>query len=267
MDAILQTLQDMEGVNGALIADRSGQVLAYRAHAVYDSALLSQVSKAVVTAIDSVKLMQQDWESVTVQFAEGKLLIRSLTSSTQSKVPELTLSVIADMRLNVSFAGVALRVAVAKLKAIFEAGNGMADFTGAGVVPVIKSPPPPAAAIPSSSRMGVAAPSPVGQRGSNPEFSASNLNWSGFGGNSSLSGSSIAALDAPSSAALAACTKALARSVGPMAKRYVKESLQRICPDRPFSKDMVPALIAELEKYLEDPAHADEFRKTAMKAR
>jgi len=266
MDAILQTLQDMEGVNGALIADRTGQVLAYRAHAVYDSALLSQVSKAVVTAIDSVKLMQQDWESVTVQFAEGKLLIRSL-SGAQSKAPELTLSVIADMRLNVSFAGVALRVAVAKLKAIFEAGNGMADFTGASGVPVIKSPLPPPAAVPSASRMGVAAPSPIAQRGSNPEFSASNLNWSGFGGNSSLSGSSIAALDAASSAALAACTKALARSVGPMAKRYVKESLGRICPDRPFSKDMVPALVAELEKYLEDPAHTDEFRRAVMKGR
>jgi predicted regulator of Ras-like GTPase activity (Roadblock/LC7/MglB family) len=266
MDAILQTLQDMEGVNGAVIADRTGQVLAYRAHALYDSALLSQVSKAVVTAIDSVKLMQQDWESVTVQFEEGKLLIRSLASGTQGKTPELTLSVIADMRLNVSFAGVALRVAVAKLKAIFEAGNGMPDFTG-GMVPVIKSPLPPPAAVPSSSRMGVAAPSPAAQRGSNPEFSASNLNWSGFGGNSSLSGSGIAALDAASSAALAACTKALARSVGPMAKRYVKESLGRICPDRPFTKEMIPALVVELEKYLEDPGHADEFRKTAMKAR
>jgi predicted regulator of Ras-like GTPase activity (Roadblock/LC7/MglB family) len=264
MDAILQTLQDMEGVNGALIADRSGQLVAYRAHAVYDSALLSQVSRAVVTAIDSVKLMQHDWESVTVQFAEGKLLIRSLAAGQPGKVPELTLSVIADMRLNVSFAGVALRVAVAKLKAIFEAGTPLPDLSQA----LAPAKGPASSGFSNGARAATPSPAAVAMapRTSNPEFSASNLNWSGFGG-SSPSSSGIAALDAASSAALSACTKALARSVGPMAKRYVKDTLGRICSDRPFSKDMLPALVAELEKYLEDPAHTTDFRKAALGAR
>jgi hypothetical protein len=120
MDAILQTLQDLEGVKGAIIADRSGQVLAYKACSAYDSVLLDQVSRLVARAVDSVHLLHDDWESVTLQFSEGNLLVRSLAWGTNGQAPELTLSVIADMRLNLSFAGVALGVAVAKLRAFFE---------------------------------------------------------------------------------------------------------------------------------------------------
>jgi hypothetical protein len=54
-------------------------------------------------------------------------------------------------------------------------------------------------------------------------------------------------------------------SVGPIAKRYVKEVVSRLWPERPFSKEQAPLLVAELEGYLTDPAHVAEFRRAALK--
>jgi|CZKU01.1.fsa_nt_gi predicted regulator of Ras-like GTPase activity (Roadblock/LC7/MglB family) len=244
MDAILKTLSDLEGVNGAVVTDARGQVVAYRAHAVYDLPLLQQVGHATVTAIDSIKLLHEDWESISAQFSEGKLLIRNIA---RGKGPEYTLSVIADARLNVSFAGVAIRVAVGKLKTVLEAEA--AAPLGMAVRPPIAA---PAAAAPSG-------------RGSIPDGVTNGLSWSEFGGSSGMSASGMNGVDAASSVVLAGCTKALARSVGPMAKRYVKEAVSMLWPDRPFSRDQLPVLVAELEKYLANPEDASQFRKTVAK--
>src|ERR1019366_6741096 len=239
MDAILKTLSDLEGVNGAVVTDARGQVVAYRAHAVYDLPLLQQVGHATVTAIDSIKLLHEDWESISAQFSEGKLLIRNIA---RGKGPEYTLSVIADARLNVSFAGVAIRVAVGKLKTVLEAEA--------------------AAPLGMAGRPPLAAPS---GRGSSPDGVTNGLSWSECGGSSGMSASGMNGVDAASSVVLAGCTKALARSVGPMAKRYVKEAVSMLWPDRPFSRDQLPVLVAELEKYLANPEDASQFRKTVAK--
>ena len=45
MDSILQSLQDVEGVNGVIVTDGSGQLLGYRAHSVYDVDLLKKSRK------------------------------------------------------------------------------------------------------------------------------------------------------------------------------------------------------------------------------
>lgn len=264
MDTILQTLQDLEGVNGAIVADGRGQILSYKAHAMYDLALLQQVSHATVTAIDSVKLLHEDWESVTAQFAEGKLLIRNIGSPGRTKGSDLTLSLIADMRLNAQFAGVAIRVAVGKIRAFLEAGGveapAIASPSSSAKMPVAA----PSGGWPSPPGLAASNPSIHQQRTSAPEIANSGLSWSG--GASSMSSSTIATVDAASAAVLASCTKALARSVGPMAKRYVKEAVIRICADRPFSKDQVGALVGELEKYLNNPADATQFRRAALKS-
>src|ERR1019366_1905571 len=180
MDAILKTLSDLEGVNGAVVPDARGQVVAYA-------------------------------------------------------------------RLNVSFAGVAIRVAVGKLKTVLEAEA--AAPLGMAVRPPIAA---PAAAAPSG-------------RGSIPDGVTNGLSWSEFGGSSGMSASGMNGVDAASSVVLAGCTKALARSVGPMAKRYVKEAVSMLWPDRPFSRDQLPVLVAELEKYLANPEDASQFRKTVAK--
>src|SRR6187549_2747307 len=102
MEAILQTLQDIEGVHGVLLVDASGQLVAHGARSTYDADLLRQVSLTIVTAIDAVKLGQEDWESITTYFSDGKLLLRTLTAP-GATAPH-TLALIADARLNPSFA-------------------------------------------------------------------------------------------------------------------------------------------------------------------
>jgi hypothetical protein len=272
MEAILQTLRDLEGVNGAVVADNRGQILAFKAHTVYDSGLLQQVSRAIVTAIDSVRLLHEDWDSITAQFSEGRLLIRNVAPASRGKHPELTLSVIADTRLNVSFAGVAIRVAVSKLKNLLEAGL---------TAPAL--PPPLARSAPSGSDPNATAGSPPASWPQTPAASVTSmsasaafrasmpdvnngLSWSGFGPTAVASASGIAAIDAASAAVLSSTTKALAKSVGPMAKRYVKEAVLKLWPDRPFSRELTAMLVSELEKYLEDPADAARFRQAALKS-
>jgi hypothetical protein len=256
MEAILQTLCDLEGVNGAVVADDRGQIIACRSHAVYDATILYEMSRAIATAVDSIKLLHEHWESVAAHFVEGTLLIRSIPAASRGKAPQCTLSVIADSRLNHSFAGVAVRVAVSKLKTLLETG---------APAPMLAAP----AAIGRPSSAGLAAALPVATggtqaRASIPDVTNGGLSWSGFGA-SAVSGSGIAAVDGASAAVLQSCTKALARSVGPIAKRYVKEVVNRLWPERPFSKEQAPLLVAELEAYLIDPAHVAEFRRAALK--
>jgi hypothetical protein len=268
MDAILQTLHELEGVNGTIVADNRGQVLAYKAHAVYDATLLQQASRAIVTAIDSIKLLHPEWESISAQFGEGRLLIRSVAPASRNRPAELTLSLIADMRLNISFAGVALRVAVAKLASLLDTGLTAPALPLAPNPPVAAAPAPvsPPASWPNAPVASPAASNLHTSRQSSADGSGNGLSWSGFGASSGISGSGITALDAASSAVLAGCTKALARSVGPMAKRYVKQAVVKVCGDRPFTKDQMGPLISELEKYLENPADVAQFRQLALKS-
>lgn len=249
MDTILQGLQELEGVHGAIVVDSGGQLVAHRAHNMYDTHLLQQVSRAIVTAIDAVKLSQEDWESITANYTEGKLLIRSLASGTNGVA--FNLALIADGRLNPSFATVAIRVAMNKLKTALRVGpNGNTGVESS------------AALLP---KLGASAQSFSQLKAPLTDVASSGLSWSGFG-DPSASGSGIAVADPASSAVLTACTKALAKNVGPMAKLFVKEAVRKVCPGRPFSKDRLEALLAELAKNIEKPAAAAEFQKAMLKA-
>src|ERR1041384_319768 len=116
LEPILQSLREVEGVQGAMVVDGSATVIAHRAHAIYDLSVLQQVARSVVNSVDSVQLIQDDWDTLTAHFGEGKLLLRSLRT-TMNRPRRYVLAVIADATLNVAFLGVALRVAAAKLVA------------------------------------------------------------------------------------------------------------------------------------------------------
>jgi predicted regulator of Ras-like GTPase activity (Roadblock/LC7/MglB family) len=251
METILQSLQDLDGVHGAILVDATGQLVAHRAHNMYDADLLQQVSRAVVTAIDAVKLGQEDWESITTHFSEGKLLIRTLTPA-GSPLP-YTLALIADSRLNPSFATVAIRVALGKLKTALTAraaGIGTGSTLG-------------------GSSLGMPKPSPVATQAFSQvkpptaEVANNGLSWSGFGDPLASSTSGVSVADPNSSALLTAVTKALAKHVGPMAKLFVKEAVRKVCPNRPFSRDSLETLVSELTKSIDKPADAAQFKKSA----
>jgi hypothetical protein len=97
------------------------------------------------------------------------------------------------------------------------------------------------------------------------EVASSGLSWSGLG-TSGMSASGVAVADAESAAALTHCTKALARSVGPIAKIFVKDAVRRISPDRPFSKDQTKRLLAELTQHIENANDAAQFQRTVLSA-
>ncbi len=236
------------------MVDTPGNILGYRCHAVYDLGLLQQVSKNVMSAVDSVKLIQPEWDAITAQYAEGKLLIRNLSDKSAGR--GATLTVIADSRLNVSFAGVAVRVAVSKLKSILDGSAGAAPFSAAQASAIHA----PVSLGSSSLSASQGLPKGVGA-----EVASSGLSWSGLAGSSSMSTSGVSVTDAASSEFLTACTKALAKSVGPMAKIYVKDAVRKLCADRPFSKDFAVELVAELANHINKPNEATQFRQLLQK--
>lgn len=270
MQAILSSLRELEGVNGAFVCDVVGQVYAYASEAIYDAALISQASKSVATAMDAVKLIQEDWDTITVQFSEGRLLLRNIPSSARKGGAGYVLVLVADGRLNLSFATVALRVAIGKLKNLVDSANGnlpvLSAATGSaatGAGPGGFSTPK---AVPLAAAVGV--PGSLGASHATvaaPEIAGSGLNWSGLGGSSTMTASGVAVADAASSAILTACTKALAKAVGPMAKVFIKDAVRQITGGQPFAKPMLGALITEVEKHIEDRDDAALFRKTASK--
>jgi len=244
LEAILQNLRDVDGVQGAMIVDHTATVIARRAHSIYDVTVLQQVARSIINAVDSVHLIQDDWDVLTTHFGEGKLVLRSLRTS-GAKPRRYVLSVIADSTLNVAFLGVALRVAAAKLIAELEAG-----------------PAPPAqtttAATVASS--GAPARSPVSEP-SRPDLAPAGLSWSGDSTAASLAGSGVTALDGASSAFLSACTRALAASIGPMAKVYVRDAVRRLCAGRAFSRADGPALLAQVSAMLDSAEDRAMFQR------
>jgi predicted regulator of Ras-like GTPase activity (Roadblock/LC7/MglB family) len=232
LEPILQSLREVEGVQGAMIVDPGAAVVAHRAHTIYDLSVLQQVARAVVSSVDSVQLIQDDWDMLTAHFGDGKLLLRSLRL-TGARPRRYVLAVIADSTLNVAFLGVALRVAAGKLLAELEA-----------------APPPSASAaapaMASGSGRGQVAEAP------RPELAKTGLSWSGTSTGSGVGSSDVGVIDPASSTFLSACTKALAASIGPMAKVFVKEAVRKVCGERPFSRSDGPALLSHLSAAIED---------------
>jgi hypothetical protein len=269
MDNVLLSLQVLEGVNGVFVADGTGKLLGYRAHSVYDVDLLQGVSKTVAGAIDSVKLIQSDWSAVNAHYSEGMLLVRNLGGRETPDARLAMLVVVADNRLNISFAGVAVRVAVAKLKVLIDSNPaqvfsastwGPAPVApGGGVASQLHATVPVAASgLPGVSTMATSG------RAVGSDVASSGLSWSGLSG-SSMSGSGISVVDSASADFLTMCTRALARVIGPMAKLYIKDAVRKVSPGSPFSRDCGEALIEELCRNITKPELVAKFRAQLCK--
>jgi hypothetical protein len=247
MEAILQTLMDLGGVTAAMVFDSTGQLLGHRGHAIYDRSLCEQVSAALVRAIDAVQLQQEDWETVTAQFQDGKLLLRKVSAiGGRTQV----LAVVADGTLNPSFATVAIRVACGKLKKLFEGGSASSVHAGS-------SPGLPAA---SSSQLGASQSQPLSE--SRPLLANSGLSWSKT---SSIGLSRVQVADPAAGAFLSRCAKALAMAVGPIAKVYVEEAVRRVAPEAPFAMNLAVALVEDLASQIEDLDDRKQFKATIAK--
>ncbi len=250
MESILQTLLDVPGVSAALVFDGAGRLVAFRGHPVFDRALCEQVSAALVRATDAVQLQQQDWEWLTAQFSDGKLLLRNLGASRDSHLHVLAL--VAEATLNPSFATVAIRVAATKLKKALDDGGAPASG-GSSVRDLAAAPAAPPAAsssahLPSDSR---------------PVLASSGLSWSKV---SSVGLSRVAIADPAAGAFLTRCAKELARHVGPISKVYVEEAVRRVSPDAPFALSSARPLVDDLAGQIEDAEDRARFR-SALQSR
>lgn len=258
MKRILENLHTVEGVQGSLVVDGNGQILAYQAHALYDINLLEQISQTIVSAVDSVRLLHDDWDSLSANFSDGNLVLRNLKPGGEAAGRTVVLGLIADARLNASFAGVALRVATAKLKSLLESPNSVSSL---GVSQPLSSTltggptTQPFGAPPSTRTASGASGAPAS------DLANSGLNWSGLGSSGTRSASEVPVADPESSAFLTACTKALAGSVGPMAKVFVKDAVRKLCPDRAFSRAQGDSLISILRSHIDDPEESALFLK------
>jgi hypothetical protein len=160
--------------------------------------------------------------------------------------------VIADSSLNAAFLGVALRVAAGKLVTELDTAQpAPRPLSVSTQIPI-------AAGSSNTGRIPLAEPP-------RPDFGRSGIGWSGSTATGTGSGvgggSDVAVADTASSVFLSACTKALAASVGPMAKVFVKEAVRRVCGERPFSRADVPALLAHLASTIEDNDDRASFQR------
>jgi len=250
LEPILQSLREVEGVQGAMVVDPSAAVVAHRAHTIYDLGVLQQVARSVVNSADSVQLIQDDWDVMTAHFGDGKLLLRSLRTA-GAKPRRYVLAVIADSTLNVAFLGVALRVAATKLLTALETGA-----------------PPSSVAAPTAIATGSTGSARIPMaEASRPMpmqvLEKTGLSWAGnaTGSGSGVGNSDVGVADSASSTFLSACTKALAASVGPMAKVFVKEGVRKVCGERPFTRADGPALLAHLAAGIEDSDDRASFQR------
>jgi len=249
METILQGLMELAGVRATMVLDGSGQLVAHRGQSVYDRSVCEQVGSTVTKAIESIQLQQDDWETITAQFADGRILVRRVT--VRADGPKLVLAVVADTTLNPSFATVALRVAANKVRSMLEGGASQ----------------PPAAAGASSSVLSPADSRPVlantGLSWSKSSGAGSQLG-SQAGGSSTAGLSGVAVADPASAAFLSRCAKELARHVGPISKVYVQEAARRVSPDAPFALTAARQLVEDLSNQIEDPKDRAHFRKAAL---
>jgi hypothetical protein len=232
MEAILQPILDVAGVSAVMVFDGSGHLVSHRSRSVNDRALCEQLGVLVAKSIDTVQLQQEDWDLISAQYGDGKLLMRKLACASGT----YTLAIIADATLNASFATVAIRVASNKLRKVLD-GESASQVT------------PASGATPSPSD-------------SKPMLPNSDLSWS----KTSSSGfSRISAADPASLSFLSRCSKELARHVGPIAKVYLEEAVRRVSPDAPFSLSAAAKLRDDLAGQIEDANDREQFRKALAK--
>ncbi|MEL6186916.1 MAG: hypothetical protein AAFU79_20010 [Myxococcota bacterium] len=289
MRDILNDILSQAGVQASFVFGGEGRLMGFHGNSIYTEQLLSEVSVSLSSALDALGLIDEAWQSATVRFGDGFLILRQFgdNGGGEGGTPERhVLAVVADPSLNRSFVNVALRVAVQRLQKRLEATDppqpidtgSLPSFpTAASPAP---APPgttssaalPPAALAIESSRMMPAASTPPTLdpfaaklttdlvSPMHPAVAASSLTWSG---SSSPTATPIAVASIAAQDFLADLTEDLARFVGPMAKVFVKECVRAHCMDRPFDihdGSAVEEAVRQRIEAADDRAHFEEVR-------
>jgi hypothetical protein len=238
-------------VGAALVVDNAaGRLVCHRGHASYDRAVCDRLGSALGKAVDIIQLQQEDWESVSARYGEGKVLLLHNLGAAGGGTH--VLAVVADAPVNLSFATVAIRVAANKLKRAL--GGGAAAFVQADTPPLAASSSSLAASSPpASSRLEDSSPALAGSSSlSGPQTSGVLL-------------SRIAVADPASATFLSRSARELARHLGPKAEVCVEEAVRRVSPDTPFSLTRGAKLLDDLAGQIEDNGDRMRFRRALEK--
>jgi predicted regulator of Ras-like GTPase activity (Roadblock/LC7/MglB family) len=253
METILDGLMELSGVRATMVLDAMGHLVAHRARAVYDRAVCERFGSTAIKAVDSIQLQQEDWDTITANFTDGRIVLRRVPG--RADLPRHVLAVVADATLNAPFATVALRVAANKVRGVLE---GVSSSVAAASSQLVSA----SALHPSSSSVAPAADS-------RPVLANTGLSWSrtssSVGTSSGVSGVPVA--DPASGAFLTRCAKELARHVGPISKVYVQEGVRRVSAEAPFALARGRDLVADLAGQIEDPEDRAAFQKAVLDAR
>lgn len=260
----LDELCSMQGVNGAFLCTDEGELLVFSALPIYDAETLTHAANAVAHATESIGVQYSQWENLVANFKDGKLIL--------NKVKQHILCVISDTGANLPFLNVAIKVARNKLERALVVGNsGMGDVLGTATnderfSSQFSSDSELSNASDLSGGMGSQSGFHQGMYSSTVQHVSSinaNLNvpmnssltgthvsglfWSGMGA-VGVQSSVVAVADESASKLLTRVSIALAEIVGPMAKVFVKETVQTVCPIEPFSIKHYKALVQEIER-------------------
>jgi len=222
MEASLTSLFELEGVRGTFVFDQKGNIIRAKTHPIYDQDLLRKAAGALEKSIDSLQAHHGDWDQILIHYSEGNLIMRNLGP--------MALAVIADSSINLAFVNVAVNVAVKKLVQIIETKG--AELLAAASAPSVE-------ASLTSSGLG-----------------SSGLTSSGLG----ASGLQVT-MDQETTAFLQRATKALAKSVGPMAKVFIKEVVRGMAKSGKFGREQIPQLVKMLEEKIEVWEDRERFRR------
>ncbi|MBN2525728.1 MAG: hypothetical protein JXR76_04980 [Deltaproteobacteria bacterium] len=257
MKKTLDDLCTMEGINGVFVCTIEGELVAFSAPRVYDAETLAIAATTAAQAAESISVQHANWDSLVANFRDGKLIF--------IQMDQYLLCVISDLNTNVPFLNVAIKVAKNKIKRKLdnmESGmSSTASLSDAKFSSQFSSPP---AAFPQgmhSSGMQATSPATRSTMGEPLADVGSGFSWSGVGAASTGQSSAVSVIDEAASKMLTRVSEALAEIVGPMAKVFVKEAVQKICPTEPFSMNHLMRLLRELEsEHISDKLELKLFR-------
>lgn len=233
MKDVLEMFDKIPHVRGSFVFDAERRLLCGNGGPLYPNEVLEQAARHIAEAMDFFMQTQaQDatpgWENVVVSFSEGVLLLKSLAKGA-------VLAVCAQEQVNHQMLRIGANVAAQRLK--IPSGP-----------PPAATPPPPAAPPPAPVMAPPPPPAPA------PPPVAPSLA-------PRTPARAAAPMDAATQEIADKLTRALAFSLGPVAKVLVKRAVQGLAPDGRLRAEQWDELLRQLEREIDSPSGLAEFRR------
>ena len=205
MKDVLEMFDKIPHVRGSFVFDAERRLLCGNGGPLYPNEVLEQAARHIAEAMDFFMQTQaQDatpgWENVVVSFSEGVLLLKSLAKGA-------VLAVCAEVQVNHQMLRIGANVAAQRLKI-------PASPPPPAAAPAPPAPPPPAPVVVAPPPPAPPPPAPVAAP-LTPRTPAR----------------AAAPMDAATQEIADKLTRALAFSLGPVAKVLVKRAVQGLTPD------------------------------------